>query len=50
MTAAERHLLIQELQPPHARPCTAVELPRQKAASHEDEDQPGAQSEPPANG
>jgi MFS family permease len=27
--------------PPHARPCTAVELPPRKTASHEDEDQPG---------
>jgi hypothetical protein len=45
-TAVDRDLVMEELPPPHARPCTAVELPRQKAASHEDEAQPGAQSEP----
>jgi len=45
-TASDRQVPMQELPPPHALPCTAVELPRQKAASHEDEDQPGAQSEP----
>ena len=28
------------------RPCTAIEMPRQKAPRHEDEDQPGAHSEP----
>jgi hypothetical protein len=32
--------------PPHARPCTAVDLPRHKTARHHDEDQPGAQTEP----
>jgi len=36
--------------PPHARPCTAVELPRQRAASHEDEDQSGAQARRRKNG
>jgi hypothetical protein len=41
-TAPDRHLQMQELPPPHARPCTAVELPRRNAARHEDEDQPGA--------
>jgi hypothetical protein len=38
-TALDRPLLLtQELPPLHARPCTAIELPRQKAACHEDED------------
>jgi hypothetical protein len=45
-TAAGRHLLKQELLPPHARPCTAVELPRQKPATRQNDDQPGAQSQP----
>jgi hypothetical protein len=45
-TAADQHLPKQELPPPHARPCTAVELPRQKPARHENDDQPGA-PEPP---
>ena len=31
----------QQLPPPHARPCTAVELPRHKAARHGGKDQPG---------
>jgi hypothetical protein len=34
------------LPPPHARPSTAVDLPRQQTARHDDEDRPGAQSEP----
>jgi MFS family permease len=34
------------LPPLHARPCTAAELPPRKTATHEDEDQPGAQSGP----
>ena len=34
-----------ELPPLYARSCTAVDLPRRKTASHEDADQPGAQSE-----
>jgi hypothetical protein len=40
---------VQVLAPLHARPCTAVELPPGKKASGEDEDQPGAQSEPPSS-
>jgi hypothetical protein len=40
--APDRDLQVQELPPPHARPCTAVELPRRSTARHEDEDQPGA--------
>jgi hypothetical protein len=40
---------VQALPPLHARPCTAVKLPPRKTASHEDEDQPGAQSEPPSS-
>jgi MFS family permease len=46
-TVVDQHLLVPELQPPYARPCTAVGLPCQKTGSHEDEAQPGAQSEPP---
>ena len=45
-TAAERHLQVQARPPLHARPCTALELPRPKTARHEDEYQPGAQSGP----
>jgi hypothetical protein len=30
---------------PHARPSTAVDLPRHKTARHDDEDEPGAQSD-----
>jgi hypothetical protein len=43
---ADRHLPSQDPPPPHARPSTAVELPRQKPANHENEDQPRAQPEP----
>jgi hypothetical protein len=46
-TAPDRHLPKQELPPPHARPSTAVEPYRQKPASHENDDQAGAQPEPP---
>jgi hypothetical protein len=51
-TMAGRYVPRQELPPRHARPSTAVELPRQKATSHENEDQPGAQSgpSPPVSG
>ena len=45
-TAADQHLPKQELPPPHARPCSAVELPRQNPAGHDSGDQPGAQPEP----
>jgi hypothetical protein len=45
-TEAGRPLALKELPPPYARPCTAVELPRQRTASHEDEDQPGVRSGP----
>jgi hypothetical protein len=45
-TAADPHLPAAELPPPHARPCTAVELPRQRPTSHENDDQPGTQPEP----
>jgi len=42
---AGRHLPRQK-PPPHARPSTAVEPSRQEPASHDNEDQPGAQSGP----
>jgi len=45
-TGADRPPPRQELLPPHARPCTAVEPPRQRPASHENDDQPGTQAEP----
>jgi hypothetical protein len=45
-TTADRHLPKYELPPPHARPCTAVELPRQEPASQGNDHQPGAQSRP----
>jgi hypothetical protein len=44
-TTAGRHVPKQEPPPQHARPSTAVEPHRQKPASQENEDQPGAQSE-----
>jgi hypothetical protein len=37
-TPVDRPVLTQELPPPYARSCTAIELPGQKAACHEDED------------
>jgi hypothetical protein len=45
-TAVDLPVLMRALPPLHARPCTAVGLPRRKAARHEDDGQPGAQSEP----
>jgi hypothetical protein len=45
-TPADRHLLAQAPPPRQARPCTAVEVPPRDTASREDEDEPGAQSEP----
>jgi hypothetical protein len=45
-TAAERHFQVQARPPLHARPGTAVELPRPKTSRHEDEDQPDAQLGP----
>jgi MFS family permease len=44
-TAATHGATAAALPPLHARPCTAVEPPRQKTVRHDDEDQPGAQSE-----
>jgi hypothetical protein len=44
-TAADWRLPVQALPPLPARPCTAVELQHRKAARHEAEDQPGAQTE-----
>jgi hypothetical protein len=44
-TAANQPLLVRPLPPLHARPCTAVDLPRHKTARCEHEDQPRAQSE-----
>jgi hypothetical protein len=41
--AEGRHVPMQAPPPPHARPCTAGELPRRKTASHDDHDQPGDQ-------
>jgi hypothetical protein len=46
ITPAGRHLPAQAPPPPQARPCTAVEVPPRDTASRNDEDQPGAQSEP----
>ena len=45
-TAATHGATASALPPPHARPCTAVDLPRQKTAPHDNEDQSGAQTEP----
>ncbi|HEY2079837.1 MAG TPA: hypothetical protein VGH53_26215 [Streptosporangiaceae bacterium] len=45
-TAATHGATAAALPPLHARPCTAVDLPRQKTARQKDQDQPGAQSEP----
>jgi hypothetical protein len=45
-TAASHGATATALPPLHARPCTAVDLPRHKTARHDNEDQPGAQSEP----
>jgi hypothetical protein len=44
-TAAGRHRPMQGQPPPRPRPSTAVEPPRPKARSHDDEDQPGSQSD-----
>jgi hypothetical protein len=44
--AADPYVPKQELPPPHARPCTAVELPRHKPATRQNDDQSGVQSEP----
>jgi len=44
--AADRPLVLEELPPPYARPCTAVELPRRRTASREAEDRPGVRSGP----
>jgi hypothetical protein len=41
-TAATHGATAAALPPLHARPCTAVELPRNNTAHHDDEDQPGA--------
>jgi hypothetical protein len=43
-SAADRILPVRPLAPLHARPCTAVDLPRRETAGDEDESQPHAQS------
>jgi MFS family permease len=45
-TAASHGATAAALPPLHARPSTAVDLPRHKTARHDNEDQPGAQTEP----
>jgi len=39
--SSDGRLLLAALPPLHAQACTAVDLPRQRTARHEHEDQPG---------
>jgi hypothetical protein len=44
-TAGDRQLLVHALPPLYARPCSAVEPPHSKTASHDAKHQPGAQTD-----